>query len=124
MGKIWLALLGVLLCTPIYASNLAAGIIIGSAMNHGSNHVVSGGVSTQARVYSCRIRLRDIDDDEDRNEKIVKCAKRLQSICSSCVLGRLHSVAENENGVNINFEIVDTEEIKHDIHEDIDNVTH
>lgn len=109
MGKIWLALLGVLLCTPVYASpGFITGYLIGSS--HKSGTVGSGGISVEARVYSCYIPSDIIDNDTYTNKFISKCAQRLQRLCPTCILGRLHSVAENENGVNINFEIVDTEE--------------
>lgn len=121
MGKIWLALLGVLLCTPIHASpNFATGFLLGSATSHKSNTAVSGGVSAEARVYSCYIRY-DIDNDKRTNALISKCAQRLQRLCPTCILGHLHSVAENLDGVYINFEIIDTEEIKYGHHKDSDN---
>lgn len=108
MRKIWLVLIGMLLCTSVYANNLATGIVIGSAMSNESPKIVSDGTLTEARVYSCGIWASDINDDEDTRAKIATCAKRLQRICPTCVLGRLHSVVETNNHVDVRFEIVDT----------------
>lgn len=122
MRKIWLVLMGMFLCTPIYASTaFVMGHLIGSATSHNSNTAAAGSVSTEARVYSCYIPRDVIDYDKRVNALIGECAQRLQRICPTCVLGHLHSVAENFDGVNVNFEIVDTEEIKYGHHNDGDN---
>lgn len=123
MRKIWLVVLGMLLCTPICASaNFVTGYLIGSASSHKSGTVGSSGISAEARVYSCYIWHSVINSDERVNALISNCAQRLRRICPTCVLGHLHSVAETEDGVNINFEIVDTEEIKYEHHNDGDNL--
>lgn len=122
MRKIWLVL-GMLLCTLVCASpGFVIGYLIGSASSHKSGTVGSSGISTEARVYSCNIWRSVINSDERVNALISECDQRLRRICPTCVLGHLHSVAETENGVNINFEIVDTEEIKYGHHNDGDNL--
>ena len=123
MRKIWLVVLGMLLYTPIYASpGFVIGHLIGSASSHKSGTVGSSGISAEARVYSCYIPRDVIDNDIYTNKFISKCAQRLQRICPTCVLGHLHSVAETFDGMNVNFEIVDTEEIKYEHHNDVDNL--
>lgn len=120
MRKIWLVVLGMLLCTPIYASPaFVMGHLIGSS--HKSNTVGSGSISVEARVYSCYIPRDVIDNDTYTNKFISKCAQRLQRVCPTCVLGHLHSVAETFDGMNVNFEIVDTVEIKYGHHKGSDS---
>ena len=120
MRKIWLVVLGMLLCTPVYASpGFVTGYLIGSS--HKSGTVGSGGISVEARVYSCYIPSDIIDNDTYTNKFISKCAQRLRRICSTCVLGHLHSVAETNNSVYINFEIVDTEETIYGHHKGSDS---
>lgn len=123
MRKILLMVLGMLLCTPVCASSgFVIGHLIGSASSHKSGTVGSGAISVEARVYSCYIPRGVINNDTRTNNLISNCAQRLRCICPTCVLGNLHSVAETEDGVNINFEIVDTEEIKYGHHNDGDNL--
>ena len=122
MRKIWLVVLGMLLCTPVCASSgFVIGHLIGSASSHKSGTVGSSGISVEARVYSCCIPRRVINSDKRVNALISECAQRLRRICPTCVLGHLHSVAETEDSVNINFEIVDIEEIKYGHHKGSDS---